>query len=44
MNVAVRFELEDVDVVNHHVEGEGQLTSFEAKFSPRQLRKENIVT
>ena len=37
MNVAVRFEL-------HHVEGEGQLTSFEAKFSPRQLRKENIVT
>ena len=44
MNVAVRFELEDVDVVNHHVEGEGQLTSFEAKFSPRQLRKENILT
>jgi len=44
MNVAVRFELEDVDVVNHHVEGEGQLMSFEAKFSPRQLRKENIVT
>ena len=41
MNVAVRFELEDVDVVNHHVEGEGQLMSFEAKFSPRQLRKEN---
>ena len=44
MNVAVRFELEGVHVVNHHVDGEGQLTSFEAKFSPRQLRKENIVT
>lgn len=43
-NVAVRFELEGVDMINHHVEGKGQVTSFEAKFSPRQLRKDNIAT